>query len=122
MTDFAKEMVAEEGIDRDLELENLLFIKEQTTKKMDEVKHNKNETESSQSTGRKNTSTNITPKNTRSSGKTRNITPSTPSATPGSPKGLWKTTRRRIQKKYGLSYPQNYGCKVCGQLLPSKVL
>ena len=41
-------------------------------------------------------------------------------STPGSPKGVWKTTKHSIRKKYGPSHPQNYGCKVCGQLLPSR--
>ena len=31
-----------------------------------------------------------------------------------------KTTKHGIRKKYGRSHPQNYGCKVCGQLLPSR--
>ena len=40
--------------------------------------------------------------------------------TPGSPRGVWKTTRHGIWKNYGPVHPQNYGCKVCGQLLPSR--
>ena len=42
------------------------------------------------------------------------------STTPGSPKGVWKTTKHGIRKNYGPSHPQNYRCKVCGQLLPSR--
>ena len=40
--------------------------------------------------------------------------------TPSSLRGTWKMTRHGIRKKYGPSHPQNYGCKVCGQLLPSQ--
>ena len=39
---------------------------------------------------------------------------------PSSLKGEWKTTRHGIKRKYSPTHPQNYGCKVCGQLLPSR--
>ena len=51
---------------------------------------------------------------------TSDMTPAHTTTTLGSPKGVWKTTKHGICKNYGPSHPQNYGCKVCGQLLPSR--
>ena len=61
---------------------------------------------------------NVMPKNTAVSATNKSTSQVSPR--PGSPKGTWKTTKHGIQNKYGPNHPQNYGCKVCGQLFPSR--
>ena len=121
-TDFTKEMALAEGVDRDLklELENLTFLEEQTKgqkKKRDENKP-KQPPKSEKSKGMMNKPMNVMPKNTAVSATNNSTSQASPR--PSSPKGTWKTTKHGIRKKYGPSHLQNYGCKVCGQLLPSK--
>ena len=65
----------------------------------------------------KNKNKNVTPKRNKSPDNRPNVTPPAPTK---SPKGTWKTTRHGIKKNYGPAHPQNYGCKVCGKLLPSR--
>ena len=127
MTDFTREMAQEEGVDRDLELEleNLAFLKENRSKHDKDSKKDKNE-DNQRWDGKPRKEVNkssVTPHNTRRPKPVRNsatlATMSNPS-TPGSPKGVWKTMKHGIRKKYGPSHPQSYGCKVCGQLLSSR--
>ena len=127
-TDFAREM-AIEGIDHDhdleLELENLTFLEEQRSKQANKEKNVKKKHDQGASMSGKpkrdsSKLTKVTPNNTDHTKPTVSKPTSHTSATPGSPKGVWKTTRHGIHKNYGPSHPQNYGCKVCGQFLPSR--
>ena len=125
VADFAREMAQEEGVDRDLELEleNLTFLEEQNSKQKKKEKNLKNENNRKPPKGGKpkghRIKPNIMPNNTNIMKSTRDTTPACTTAIPESPKGVWKTTKHGICKNYGPSHPQNYGCKVCGQLLPS---
>ena len=128
VADFAREMAQEEGIDRDLELEleNLTFLEEQNSKPKMQEKNPKNRNNQKTLKGGKpkghRIKSNVTPNNTNITKSTSDTTPActTSTATLGSPKGVWKTTKHGIHKNYGPSHPQNYGCKDCGQLLPSQ--
>ena len=60
------------------------------------------------------------PNNTNITKPVKDTVSARTSTTPRSPKGVWKTTKHGIRKNYGPSHPQNYGCKACGQLLPSR--
>ena len=118
--DFAKDMAKEEDVDRDLELEleNLTFLEEQNLKQTQKenklgTKYNRKMLKGEKPKGHRKQS-NVMPNNTDNTNSTSDTT------TPGSPKGVWKTTKHGIHKNYGPSHPQNYGCKVCGQLLPSR--
>ena len=111
--DFAKQMADEEGVNRDLELEleNLTFIKNQTIVQGKEGANVASKKAPNTEQPKKNAAqkkVKITPKV-----KPNNNSPS------NSPKGIWKTTHHGIKKNYGPLHPQNYGCKVCGKLLPS---
>ena len=126
VTDFAKEMAEEEGVDHDLELEleNLTFLEEQNSKQKWKEQNLGNKNKQKTPKGGKprghRKQSNITPNNTDNTNSTSDMTPACTTTTPGSPKGVWKTTKHGIHKNYGPSHPQNYGCKVCGQLLPSR--
>ena len=125
VTDFAKEMAEEEGVDHDLELEleNLTFLEEQNSKQKRKEKNLGNKNNRKMPKGGKpkghRKQSNVMPNNMDNTKSTSDTTPARTRATPGSPKGVWKTTKHGIHKIYGCSHPQNYGCKVCGQLLPS---
>ena len=126
VTDFAKEMAEEEGVDCDLELEleNLTFLEEQNSKqKWKEknlgTKNNQKMPKGGKPKGYRKQS-NVTPNNMDNTNSTSDMTPACTTTTLGSPKGVWKTTKHSICKNYRPSHPQNYGCKVCGQLLPSR--
>ena len=125
VADFAKEMAEEEGVDRDLELEleNLTFLEEQNSKQKRKEKNLENKNNRKTPKGGKpkghRKQSNVTPNNINNMKSTSDTTPAHTTATPGSPKDVWKTTKHGIRKNYGPSHPQNYGCKVCGQLLPS---
>ena len=127
VTDFARKMAIEEGVDCDLELEleNLTLLEEQKSKQDNKRKNRKNKNDKATPKGgkpkrHKSKPTNVTPNNTNNVKPTNDKSSSCTSATPGSPKGIWKTTTHGIRKNCGPSHPQNYGCKVCGQLLPSR--
>ena len=126
VADFAKETAEEEGVDcvdLELELENLTFLEEQNSKQKQKEKNLENKNNQKMPKGGKpkghRKQSNIMPNNTNNTKSTSGMTPACTTATPGSPKGVWKTTKYGIHKNYGPSHPQNYGCKVCGQLLPS---
>ena len=98
VTDFAKEMAKEEGVDRDLELEleNLTFLEEQNSKqKWKEknlgTKNNQKMPKGGKPKGYKKQS-NVTPNNMDNTNSTSDMTPASTTATPGFPKGVWKTT------------------------------
>ena len=126
VTDFAKEMAEEEGVDRDLELEleNLTFLEEQNSKQKQKEKNlgtmnNRKMPKGGKPKGHRKQS-NVMPNNRDNMNSTGDMIPAHTTTTPGSPKGVWETTKHGIHKNYGPSHPQNYGCKVCGQLLPSQ--
>ena len=124
--DFAKEMAEEEGVDHylELELENLTFLEEQNLKQKWKErnlgsKNNRKMPKGGKPKGHRKQS-NVTPNDTDNMNSTSDTTPARTTITPESPKGFWKTTKHGIRKNYRPSHPQNYGCKVCGQLLPSR--
>ena len=124
VTDFAKEMAEEEGVDHDLELEleNLTFLEEQNSKqKWKEknlgTKNNRKTPKGVKPKGHRKQS-NVTPNNTDNMNSTSDMNPACTTTTPGSPKGVWKTTKHGIRKNYGPSHPQNYGCKVVDSSYP----
>ena len=118
--DFTKEMSKEQGVDHDLELEleNLSFLDEQavSTSKTN-VKNRRSNRNWSKSRNKESKDNDTTVMPDKIGEKQRDTSPS---EVQGSPKGVWKTTCHGIQKNYGPAHPQNYGCKVCGQLLPSR--
>ena len=117
-TDFAKEMVNVEGIDRDLELELeiLAFLNEEIENQADEMTADEKnwEMKRKEKVDKKRDKP-VTPEKNKQNTKTQ-----TSESTPRSPKGRWKMTSHSIRRNRGPSHPQNYGCNVCGQLLPSR--
>ena len=120
-------MTFEEGLDRDLELEleNLTFLEDQNNtsnikqeNKSAKLKHKPKGPKPKQTKGK---NCNVTPtRTTRSTSTDNENAVATDTSMPRSLRGVWKTTRHGIRKKYRPTHPQNYGCKVCGQLLPSR--
>ena len=108
VADFAREMAQEEGVDRDLELEleNLTFLEEQNSKQKMQEKNPKNKNNRKTPKGGKpkgyRIKPNVTPNNTNITKSTSDTTPActTATVTPGSPKGVWKTTKHGIRKNY----------------------
>ena len=127
MIDFTKEMAQEEGVDHDLELEleNLAFLKENRPKCDKNLKKDKKDDNQKQdgTLRKQGNKSSVMPHMTRKPKPVRNSATSAMTSslsTPGSPKGVWKTMKHGIRKKYRPSHPQNYSCKVCRQLLPSR--
>ena len=126
--DFVKEMAAEEGLDRDLELEleNLTFQEDQmvaqkTCSKDITESNTKKDKENIELKGKGTNDKNKSKSSVPHVMPSKNVNPDTsPPAPYKSHKGTWKTTRHGIKKNYGPSHPQNCGCKVCGKLLPSR--
>ena len=120
-------MSIEEGLDHDLklELENLTFLEDQNNssnaKQRNKGPKPKIKPKGSKPKQTKGKNCNVMPCRTMisTSTETENAVASDKSM-PRSPKGVWKTTRHGIKKRYGATHLQNYGCNVCGQLLPSR--
>ena len=121
-------MAINEGVDCDrdleLELENIAFLESQDNQKSaprpKKTKNlpvrNKNKTNTNLPPIRHDSTQNVT--TNKSNIPDSSATPS--SKSPKSPRGVWKTTKHGIEKDYGPAHPQNYRCKVCGKLLPSR--
>ena len=103
VTDFAREMAQEEGVDRDLELEleNLTFLEEQNSIQKNKEENFKNKDNRKPPKGVKpkgqRSKPNVTPNNTNIMKPVKDTASAHSSTTPRSLKGVWKTTKHGIR-------------------------